>query len=66
MAIGPRAAGVLRRNATGKGHHARRRGEAARVTELGGDGERREIVDAAEAAQPLDAGAQGLDREQVA
>ena len=44
----------------------RRGGKAARVAEFGGDGERGEIVDAAEAAQALDAGPQRLERQQVA
>ena len=45
---------------------ARGRGEAARITEFGGDRQRREIIDAAETAQPLDARPQRLEVEQAA
>ena len=61
-----RAAGVLGGNQTDEGHQPRRGGKTARVAELGGDGERRQIVDAAEAAEPLDARAQRLEREECA
>ena len=61
-----RAAGVFGRDEAGKGHHARGGWKAAGVAEFGRDGERGEIVDAAEAAQALDAGAQRFEREEVA
>ena len=60
------ATGVFGGDESGEGHQTGRSGKAARVAEFGGDGERGEIVDAAEAAQPFDAGPQGLDGEQVA
>ena len=49
------AAGVFGRDEADEGHGTRRSGKAAGVAELRGDGERGEIIDAAEAAQPLDA-----------
>ena len=58
------AAGVLRGDKADKSHDARRGGKAPRVAELGGDGECRQIVDPAEAAQSLDAWAQRLEIEQ--
>ena len=51
------AAGMLGRDEASKGHQARRGREPARVAEFGGNGQGGEIVDAAEAAQALDAGA---------
>ena len=50
-----RAAGMLRGDPPDKRHRLRRTAEAARVAELGGDGQRGQIIDAAEAAQSLDA-----------
>src|SRR6185436_8737706 len=61
-----RAAGVLGWNETHEGHDARRGGKAAGVAEFGSDGKCGELVDAAEAAQALDAGAQRFDGEEVA
>src|SRR5688572_12019866 len=57
---------VLRGDQARVRHDARGRGEAARVSQLGGDGERGEIVDAAKTAEPLDARAEGLDGQQIA
>lgn len=59
-------AGVLRGDQAGKRHEARRRGKASGVAEFGGNGERGEVVDPAEAAQAFDTRAQRLDREQIA
>lgn len=57
---------MLGRGEPDEGHRARRAGKSASVTELGGDGERRQIVDAADAAQPLDAWPERLEVEQGA
>ena len=57
---------MLRGDEADEGHRTRRGGKSARVAELGGDGQRGEIVDAAEAAQPLDARAERLQVEQAA
>ena len=59
------AARMLRRHEADKGHRPRGGREPPRVAEFGGDGQRGEIVDAAETAQALDAGPQRLQREQV-
>ncbi len=58
------SARVLGRNQTHKRHHTGSRREAPRVTQLGGDRKRRQIIDAAETPQPLDARLQGLHRQQ--
>ena len=60
------AAGVLRGDEAGEGHDPGGGGEAARIAKFGGDGERGQIVDAAEAAQALDARPQRVDGEEVA
>jgi hypothetical protein len=57
---------VFRWHEPGERHHPRCGREAAGVTEFGGDGQRRQIVDAAETAQAFDAAAERLDREQIA
>src|SRR4029078_5637886 len=59
-----RAARMFGRDQADKGHGARCRGEATRIPELRGDGERGAIIDAAETAQPLDARPQRLESEQ--
>ena len=59
------SAGILRGHEAGKRHHAWGRGKAARVPEFDRDGEGGEIVNAAEAAEPFDAGAERLKSEQV-
>lgn len=70
--LGNRAARLLGATRVFRGYEpdeapeARRGRKAARVAEFGGDGEGREIVDATEAAQARDAGAQRLDGEQIA
>jgi len=61
-----RPTGVLGGDEADKRHRRRGGGEAARITELSGDGERREIVDAAKAAQALDAWAERFEVEQGA
>ena len=55
---------MLGRHQPDKGHRARGRAEATRVAEFRGDGQRREIVDAAETPQSLDSGPQRLEVEQ--
>ena len=50
-----RAAGMLRGDQPDKGHGPRRTPKSARVAELGGDGQRGQVINPAEAAQPLDA-----------
>ena len=60
------AARVFGRHEAGKRHDPWGRREAAGVAEFGRNGERGEIVDAAEAAQALDAGAERLEGEQIA
>jgi len=57
--------GILRWDQAGKGHHSGGGGEAPRVAQFGRDRECGEIVNAAEAAEPFDAGAERLDREEV-
>ena len=57
---------VLGRDEAGEGHDPRRRGKPAGIAEFGGDRQGREIVDAAETPEPLDARSQRLDRQQVA
>jgi len=52
--LGP--AGMLGGHQADKAHEARGGGKATGVAEFGGDGERREIVNAAKAAQARDAG----------
>jgi hypothetical protein len=52
-----RAAGVFGGHEAHERHRARRGGKAAGVAEFSGTGERREVVDPAEAAQALDASA---------
>jgi hypothetical protein len=47
-----------------EGHGARRGGKASGVAEFGGDGERGEIIDAAETAQALHTRAQRVEIEQ--
>jgi hypothetical protein len=59
-----RTARVLGGHQAGERHGARGRGKATRVAEFRGDRERGEIIDAAEAAQPLDARPQGLELEE--
>ena len=49
------AAGVFRRHEPDEGHDAGRTRETSGVTELGGNRERREVVNAAETAQALHA-----------
>ena len=61
-----RPARVLGRDETDEGHGAWGGGEASGIAELRRNRERGEIVDAAEAAQPLHTGAQGLEREEGA
>ncbi len=58
-----RAAGMLGRHETDEGHGTGRRGKPTRIAEFGRDRERGQIVDAAEAAQALDAWAQRLEIE---
>ena len=53
----PGAAGVFGRHQPDEAHHARGGGKAARIAEFGGDGQRGEVVDAAETAQAFNAGA---------
>src|SRR2546430_7082940 len=60
-----RATGVLGRHESDEAHEARGGGKAARVAEFGGDGQRGEIVDTAEAAQAFDTGFGRIEREQV-
>jgi len=60
------AAGMLGRDQPDKGYETRGGREAGRVAQLGRDGERRQVVDAAEAAQPPGASAQGLEIQQGA
>jgi hypothetical protein len=57
---------MLRRDQADKGHEARGGREAARIPEFGGDRQRGQVIDAAEAAQPLDARPQRLQVEQAA
>ena len=59
------AARVFGWDQAGKRHHARRRRKAARVAQFGGDGQRGEVVDAAEAAQAFHTPAQRLQREEL-
>src|SRR6187549_1076993 len=61
-----RAARMLRGDEAHEGHGRGRAAKAARIAELGGDRQRGEIVDAAEAAQALDPGSQRLEIEQRA
>ena len=61
-----RAAGVLGRHEADERHGAWRGGKAAGVAEFGGDGERGQIIDAAEAAQTLHASAQRVEIQQGA
>jgi len=57
--------GIFRRDEAGKRHDAGRGGKAPRIAQFGGDGESGEIVNAAEAAEPFDAGAERFDGEEV-
>src|SRR5688572_4478995 len=57
--------GILRRDQAGKRHDAGGGGEAPGIAQFGGDGEGGEIVNAAEAAETFDAGAERLDGEEV-
>ena len=57
--------GILRRDEAGKRHHARRGGKAPSIAQFDCDGEGGEIVNAAEAAETFDAGAEWLDGEEV-
>jgi hypothetical protein len=59
-------AGIFRRDQTQKGHDTRSGGKAARIPEFGGNGQRRQIIDAAEAAEALDASAERLEAEKIA
>jgi hypothetical protein len=61
-AFGP--ARVLGRDQADKGHRAGRRRKPTRVAELGGNRQRREVVDAAEAAEALHARPARLEVEQ--
>jgi hypothetical protein len=56
--------GILRRDEPGKRHHAGRGGKAPSIAQFGGDGECGEIVNATEAAETCDAGAEWLDGEE--
>ena len=56
-----RAARVLGGHQADERHGARGGGETTGVAEFGGDRERGQVIDAAEAAQALHAGAQGLE-----
>ena len=56
-------AGILGGDQAGEGHQTRGRRKAAGVAEFGGKGQRREVVDAAEAAEAFDPRLQRLDRE---
>jgi hypothetical protein len=57
---------VFRGDEAGKGHEPGRGRKAPGIAEFGGDGQRGEVVDAPEAAEAFDAGAQGLEREEIA
>src|ERR1044071_10364439 len=59
-----RPARVLGRNQADEGHEARCGGKTTGVAELRGDSERREIVNATETSEPLNAWAQGLEIEE--
>jgi len=59
-----RAAGVLGGPQADERHRARRGWESSRVAELGGNRERRQIVDAPEATESLNPLVQRLEREQ--
>ena len=59
------AARVFGRHEAREGHHLRRGREPSGITQFGGDRQRGEIVNAAEAAETFDASAEGLDGEEV-
>ena len=61
-----RPTGILRRDKAGKRHDAGGGGKAPCIAQFGRDGQGGEIVNAAEAAEAFDAGAQRLDGEEVA
>jgi hypothetical protein len=48
-----------------EGHQPWRGGEAACITEFGGDGERREVIDAAKAPEPIDARPERREGEEL-
>jgi len=59
------AGGIFRRHEPHEAHQTGGGWESTWVAELGGDGQRGEIIDAAEAAQAFDAGAERLEREKL-
>ena len=60
------AAGVLRGNEAHKGHRTRGIRKAVRITQFGGNREGGQVIHAAEAAEPLDAGSERREREEFA
>lgn len=61
-----RPTGVFRGDQADIGHQTTGGRKPSRVTQFGRDGQRGEVVDAAEAAEALDAWPEGLEDEEVA